>query len=78
MLAAREAGVSDDVLQSLGPEWAEKANYNIERMTTHGLRRAEEMEQVALTLDALGIEPLMTKATIARQRQMANKGGLAA
>ncbi len=77
MLAAREAGVSDDVLQSLGPEWAEKANYNIERMTTHGLRRAEEMEQVALTLDALGIEPLMTKATIARQRQMANKGGLA-
>jgi 3-hydroxyisobutyrate dehydrogenase-like beta-hydroxyacid dehydrogenase len=78
MLAAREAGVRDDVLQSLGPEWAEKANYNIERMTTHGLRRAEEMEQVALTLDALGIEPLMTKATIARQRQMANKGGLAA
>lgn len=78
MLAAREAGVSDDVLQSLGPEWAEKAKYNIERMTTHGLRRAEEMGEVALTLDALGIEPLMTKATIARQREMADKGGLAA
>ena len=75
MLAARAAGVQDDVLQSLGPEWAEKAAYNIERMTTHGLRRAEEMEQVALTLDALGIEPLMTTATIARQRDMATKKG---
>lgn len=78
MLAASEAGVSDDVLQSLGPQWAEKAEYNIERMTTHGLRRAEEMEQVALTLDALGIEPLMTKATISRQREMANMGELEA
>lgn len=77
MLAAHEAGVSDDVLQSLGPEWGEKAEYNIERMTSHGLRRAEEMEQVALTLEALGIEPLMTKGTIVRQREMANKGGLA-
>lgn len=76
MLAARKAGVGDDVLQSLGPEWAEKAEYNIERMATHGLRRAEEMGEVALTLDALGIEPLMTKATIARQREMADKGGL--
>ncbi len=77
MLAARAADVSDDVLQSLGPEWADKVAYNIERMTTHGLRRAEEMEQVALTLDALGIEPLMTRATITRQREMANKEGLA-
>jgi 3-hydroxyisobutyrate dehydrogenase-like beta-hydroxyacid dehydrogenase len=77
MQAARKAGVTDDVLQSLGPDWAEKAEYNIERMTTHGLRRAEEMEQAALTLDALGIEPLMTNATIARQREMANNGGWA-
>ncbi|AMO71214.1 NAD(P)-dependent oxidoreductase [Sphingorhabdus sp. M41] len=78
MLAAHEAGVADDVLQSLGPEWAGKAAYNIERMTTHGLRRAEEMEEAALTLDALGIEPLMTRATISRQREMAKKEGLAA
>ncbi|NCN85042.1 MAG: NAD(P)-dependent oxidoreductase [Sphingomonadales bacterium] len=77
MLAAHEAGVSDDVLQSLGPEWAEKAEYNLERMRSHGLRRAEEMQEVALTLEALGIEPLMTKATIIRQREMANKEGLA-
>ncbi|MFK7840861.1 MAG: DUF1932 domain-containing protein [Sphingorhabdus sp.] len=75
MLAAQEAEVSEDVLQSLGSEWGEKAAYNLERMTTHGLRRAEEMEQVALTLDALDIEPLMTKGTIARQRAMANKEG---
>ncbi|ATW02249.1 NAD(P)-dependent oxidoreductase [Sphingorhabdus sp. YGSMI21] len=78
MLAAQEAGVADDVLQSLGPEWATRADYNIERMTSHGLRRAEEMEQVALTLEALGIEPLMTRGTIVRQREMANRKGLAA
>lgn len=75
MLAAHEADVSEDVLQSLGSEWTKKSAYNLERMTTHGLRRAEEMEQVALTLDALGIEPLMTMGTIARQRGMANKEG---
>ncbi|MEO9600340.1 DUF1932 domain-containing protein [Parasphingorhabdus sp.] len=77
MLAAHEADVSEEVLESLGTEWTEKAAYNLERMTTHGLRRAEEMEQVALTLDALGVEPLMTKGTIVRQREMPNKEGWA-
>lgn len=71
MLAAEQAGVVDEVLSSLGNEWHSKAEYNLERMRTHGGRRAAEMEEVAKTLDALGVQPLMTKGTIQRQREMA-------
>jgi hypothetical protein len=44
--------------------------YNLERMATHGARRAAEMEEVADTVRELGIEPLMAAATVARQREM--------
>lgn len=71
MLAAEQAGVVDEVLGSLGDGWHAKAEYNLERMQTHGERRAAEMEEVAKTLQALGVQPLMTKATIQRQREMA-------
>jgi 3-hydroxyisobutyrate dehydrogenase-like beta-hydroxyacid dehydrogenase len=71
MLAADAAGVVDEVLGSLGDGWDTKAEYNLERMRTHGIRRAAEMEEVANTLTALGIEPLMTSGTIKRQREMA-------
>jgi len=71
MLAADAAGVAEDVLASLGGDWSSKAAYNIERMTTHGLRRAAEMEEVAKTLIALGIDPVMTRGTVVRQREMA-------
>ena len=43
-------------------------------MASHGIRRAEEMEQVAATLTELGIAPLMTQATVARQREMGELG----
>jgi 3-hydroxyisobutyrate dehydrogenase-like beta-hydroxyacid dehydrogenase len=76
MLAATRAGVADEVLASLDASerkqsWPDRAAYNIERMTTHGLRRAAEMEESAKTLAALGVEPLMTQSTVARQRQQA-------
>ena len=71
MLAARKAGVEDEVLGSLGDGWPDKAAYNLERMATHGSRRAAEMEESAKTLEALGIEPLMTRGIIIRQREMA-------
>lgn len=71
MFAARAADVESDVLASLGDDWANKADYNLERMTTHGLRRAAEMEESAKTLIALGIDPVMTRGTIVRQREMA-------
>lgn len=75
MLAADKAGVTDDVLASLGDGWVDKASYNLERMKTHGLRRAAEMEEVAKTLIALGVEPAMTSGTIMRQREMALQSG---
>lgn len=71
MLAARAAGVENDVLASLGDGWDQKAAYNLERMTQHGARRAAEMEESARTLSALGVDPVMTRCTIVRQREMA-------
>jgi 3-hydroxyisobutyrate dehydrogenase-like beta-hydroxyacid dehydrogenase len=71
MLAGDAAGVSGEVLASLGGDWSSKAAYNLERMTTHGRRRAAEMEEVAKTLVALGVDPLMTRGTVVRQREMA-------
>lgn len=78
MLAADAAGVADEVLASLDASekvkpWAEKATYNLERMATHGLRRAAEMEEVAKTLTALGVAPVMTEGTVHRQRDMAGR-----
>jgi len=70
--AACRAGVADDVAKSLDASesqdgWAVRAGYNMERMTTHGTRRAAEMREVAKTLNDLGIESHMANATIARQ-----------
>ena len=59
------------MLASLGRDWPEKADYNLERMATHGARRAAEMEEAAITLAALGVEPVMTRGTIVRQREAA-------
>ena len=80
MIAAAEAaGVADEVLASLDASekaspWAQKAAYNLERMHTHGVRRAAEMEESAKTLLSLGVAPVMTRGTIYRQRQAAEKG----
>jgi 3-hydroxyisobutyrate dehydrogenase-like beta-hydroxyacid dehydrogenase len=79
MLGAAAAGVTDEVLASLDASekalpWAERAAYNVERMVTHGLRRAAEMEESAKTLTALGVEPTMTDGTVRRQREMVGQG----
>ncbi|CAN5454998.1 NAD(P)-dependent oxidoreductase [soil metagenome] len=73
VLAADRAGVLDEVLSSLDAspapaEWAVRADYNLERMIEHGLRRAAEMEEVVKTLDALGTGSAMTRGTVVRQR----------
>ncbi len=78
MLAAEAAGVTEEVLASLDASekalpWRERAAYNLERMTAHGLRRAAEMEEAAKTLSSLGIEPVMTAGTVRRQRGMAGR-----
>lgn len=79
MCAAQAAGVSGEVLASLDASerqwnWAERAAYNLERMDRHGQRRAAEMEEVAKSLLALGVAPLMTRATIKRQADRGEHG----
>jgi 3-hydroxyisobutyrate dehydrogenase-like beta-hydroxyacid dehydrogenase len=78
-LAAARAGVIDAVATSMRnnyPEldWTKIVPYNLERMAVHGERRAAEMEEVADTLRELGVEPLMTNATVKRQREMGQIG----
>lgn len=73
VIAADRAGVLDEVLASLDaspppPDWHGRADYNLERMMAHGLRRAAEMEEVVKTLDALGTGSAMTRGTVVRQR----------
>jgi 3-hydroxyisobutyrate dehydrogenase-like beta-hydroxyacid dehydrogenase len=69
-LAAHRAGVMDAVSASLGPGWADELAYRLERMTSHGLRRAEEMAEVAATLSALGVPPAMASAVQGWQQQI--------
>lgn len=82
-LAASRAGVVDEVVASMknnypGLDWAKMVPYNLERMANHGERRAAEMEESADTLRELGVEPLMTMATVRRQREMGQIGKQAA
>ncbi len=55
-------------------DFAKVADYNIERMASHGERRAAEMEESAVTLRELGLDPLMVDATVKRQREMGALG----
>jgi 3-hydroxyisobutyrate dehydrogenase-like beta-hydroxyacid dehydrogenase len=78
-LAAARAGVIEEVAASMrnnypGLDWAKMVPYNLERMAAHGERRAAEMEESADTLRELGVEPLMTVATVKRQREMGQIG----
>ena len=78
-IAAQRAGIAPEVALSLHNnyptlDWQKVIDYNLERMASHGIRRAEEMEQVAATLRELGVAPLMTEAIVARQREMGELG----
>jgi 3-hydroxyisobutyrate dehydrogenase-like beta-hydroxyacid dehydrogenase len=74
-LSAQAAGVLDEVLGSLnaswpGTDWAEKTDYNLDRMIVHGLRRAVEMEEAVKTVDALGVGGAVSRGTVERQREI--------
>lgn len=78
-LAAERAGVLEPVIASLDASskpqgWETRIDYNLDRMMAHGLRRAAEMEEVAVTLAALGVDPAMTRGTIERQRTLGSLG----
>jgi 3-hydroxyisobutyrate dehydrogenase-like beta-hydroxyacid dehydrogenase len=78
-VAAKRAGIVDEVAASLKNnyptlDWNKVIEYNLERMASHGVRRADEMDQVADTLRELGLDPLMASATATRQREMGRIG----
>jgi 3-hydroxyisobutyrate dehydrogenase-like beta-hydroxyacid dehydrogenase len=73
MLAARRFGAEREVLASLQatfPQmgWQDKLpDYLLSRVAEHGRRRAAEMREVAHTLEDVGMEPTMARATALRQ-----------
>jgi 3-hydroxyisobutyrate dehydrogenase-like beta-hydroxyacid dehydrogenase len=72
VLAAAPYGADDRVFASLsesipGIDWQKLADYMVNRVVVHGERRAREMEEVSETLQALGIEPIMSEAAGRRQ-----------
>ena len=82
-VAAARAGVIDQVADSMRNnyptlDWNKVIAYNLERMASHGERRAAEMEEVAETLRELGIDPQMVTATVRRQREMGAIGKMPA
>ncbi|WP_311268094.1 DUF1932 domain-containing protein [Sphingobium sp. WCS2017Hpa-17] len=79
VLAASEADVLDEVMASLDASdkakpWDMRADYNLDRMLVHGLRRAAEMEEVVKTLEGLGTGAAMTRGTVERQRAIGALG----
>jgi len=50
-----------------GIAWKKLADYTSGRVVVHGERRAREMEEVAETLRAIGVDPIMAEATARRQ-----------
>lgn len=78
-LAAEAAGVRDEVIASLDASeaarpWAERADYSLDRMLVHGLRRAAEMEEVVKTLETLGTGSVMSRGVVERQRALGSLG----
>jgi 3-hydroxyisobutyrate dehydrogenase-like beta-hydroxyacid dehydrogenase len=72
VLGASRYGADEYVFQSLneswpGLDWRTLADYMVGRVALHGERRAREMEEVAETLRAIGIDPIMAEATARRQ-----------
>lgn len=79
VLAAEAAGVRGEVLASLDASdraepWAQRADYDLDRMMIHGLRRAAEMEEAVKTLEGLGTGAIMTRGTVERQRAIGGLG----
>jgi hypothetical protein len=79
ILAAEAAGIRDEAVAALnaswpGMDWAGQADYNLDRMMLHGVRRAAELEEVVKTLDALGAGSPMTRSAVERQRAIGELG----
>jgi 3-hydroxyisobutyrate dehydrogenase-like beta-hydroxyacid dehydrogenase len=72
VLGAVPYGADERVFATLdktfpGMNWQKLAGYMVSRVVEHGERRARELEEVAATLRAIGVEPIMAEATVKRQ-----------
>jgi 3-hydroxyisobutyrate dehydrogenase-like beta-hydroxyacid dehydrogenase len=81
LVAARHYGVESIVLESLQGllpvgDWAVLSRYMISRSLLHGARRAEEMREVARTVEAAGVSPWMSEACVERQAWAADFAGI--
>ncbi len=79
VLAGQKAGVIETVLDSLeatypGFGWRQRSAYMLERMMTHGVRRAAEMREVALTVDLLRLDGAMSRASVGWQQRIGELG----
>jgi 3-hydroxyisobutyrate dehydrogenase-like beta-hydroxyacid dehydrogenase len=79
ILGAGQYGAEERVFASLkesipGVDWKKLADYMVGRVVVHGERRAREMDEVAKTLEELGIEPMMASATARRFDWVAQSG----
>lgn len=77
-LTARQYGVEETIIASLEEtfpalDWEKLAGYLIGRVVQHGRRRAAEMREVADTIAAVGLAPLMATATADRQDWLADE-----
>jgi len=84
LTAARAYGVEAEVMASLaetfpGIDWQAQATYFFQRVFEHGRRRAEEMREVARTVEEIGLTPWSASGTAERQgwvADLADRGAL--
>ena len=72
VLGAVPYGADERVFASLdetfpGMNWKSIADYMVGRVVEHGERRSRELDEVAATLRAIGVEPIMAEAAARRQ-----------
>jgi hypothetical protein len=79
LLAARASGCFERVVSSVissypGLEWEKFADYELERVSRHGIRRGDEMEESAVTLRELGLNGDIAAAIAAMQTRFGSLG----
>lgn len=79
LLAAEASGCFEEIVSSLsqsfpGLDWSKFPDYQFERTTRHGRRRAAEMRESGVTLDALGLNGGIARETATIQDAMAASG----
>ena len=78
-LTAERLGIQPEIVTSLtrsfeGLDWLKRGGYNLERMCSHGIRRAAEMREAVATIEEAGLPADMTRSTVEWQRRVGDLG----